>query len=248
MVKVGTGIQVGVVCGGDGLGQEVETVPEGQRGQVGAPELQDVEGVEPEAVLRTGLEPAGLFGAGGQDRRGGLEGVTGDGPAGVEGGAGEDQLAVQDGAVEAGEAGRQVGQVVLELAQAVGDLADVAAGDADSVALDVQEGPDPVQLGLDDPAGFVVFDASGVLGLEVGPVAQEHGGDLGRERLAGVVPPPVVVPQGGDVGLFARTTLGCHTGSRGRHILFSVRPASSRVPPVVRRDALTGVLPSTVPL
>ncbi len=82
------GLQVEVVCQGDGLGQGVEAVPEGPAGHVSAPELQDVEGVEPEAALGLALKLEGLFGARGQDRRDRLEGVTGDGPAGVEGGAG----------------------------------------------------------------------------------------------------------------------------------------------------------------
>ena len=106
------GFQIGVVRVGDRLGQDVKTVPQGERSNVGASALEDVKGVETKAVLGSGLEAVGPFGAGGQDRRGGLEGVTGDGPAGVEGSGREDQFAVQNGAVEVGEAGRQVRQVV----------------------------------------------------------------------------------------------------------------------------------------
>lgn len=68
------GDEVKVIRVVDGPGQEVETVPEGQRGDVGASVLQDVEGLEPEAVLGQGLEAESLFGAGGQNRRRGLEG------------------------------------------------------------------------------------------------------------------------------------------------------------------------------
>lgn len=95
-----------------------------------------------------------------------------------------------------------MGQVVLELAEAVGDLADATAGDADPIALDVQQGPDAVELGLNDPPGFV-FDPLGIVGIEVGPAAQEHWLDQSREGLAGVDLPPVIVPEGGDVGLLA---------------------------------------------
>ena len=81
-------------------------------------------------------------------------------------------------------------------------------------AFDVQQGSDAVQLGLDDPAG-TVFDASGFFGVEVGPVVQEHGMDLRRDGLVGVLLVPVVGLQGGDVRFLALSPLGGHVDPEG---------------------------------
>jgi hypothetical protein len=50
------GLQVGIICGGDSPGQQIETVSERLFSDVGAAGLEDVEGVEPESLFRPGLE------------------------------------------------------------------------------------------------------------------------------------------------------------------------------------------------
>jgi hypothetical protein len=96
-----------------------------------------------------------------------------------------------------------VRQVVLELAQAVGYFADVAIGDADAVVFNAEQGPDAVQLRLNDPAEFILLDLLSFLGIEVLPIAQEHGVDLRRQRSPGVILPPVVIAERCDEALLS---------------------------------------------
>lgn len=139
------------------------------------------------------LDEPGVLRAGGQDRDGGLEGVAGESLAGVDLGDGTDELAIEDGAGQVVEPGGQVAHVGLVLGETVGDLGDRAAGDPDAVRLDVQQGPDAVLLFLDAPGILVLLDGLRLPGIQVVPGAEEHGLDLRRQRLPGVLLPPVVV-------------------------------------------------------
>jgi hypothetical protein len=216
-------VQVGVTGGLNGLAKEFETLEERKARYVSAPVGQDVEGVEPQVGLMAVLDEAGVFGAGGEDRHGGLQGMGRDRFAGVDLEGGADKFAVQDTTGQGGEAGGQVGKIGLELREAVGDFGDRAAGDPDAVRLDVKQGPDAVEFGLDAPGVLILLDGRRLGGVEVVPRAQQHGHDMGRQVVSRMLLPPEMVAEGEDVGLPAGPPVRRRSDTTRRTLGFEFR-------------------------
>jgi hypothetical protein len=185
-----------------------QPLPQRLDGGVDAPDPEDIEGHEPEVAAVAVLDALRVLGTGRQDRDRNLEQVGRDRVAGVDHGRGADQLAVEDRPDQVVEAGRQVRQVGLELAQPKVDLGDGAARDPDTLLGDVEQRPHAIHLLLHAPAGVVPLDGCGLGVVEVVPVPEEHRFDLFREGLARVLLRPEVVAEGVQVRLLGRPPLG----------------------------------------